>query len=234
MTHDHRSPGLPLDPRLLELLRCPACHAELEPPRARGAGLPRVHPGLPGPRRGAHPAGRRGPDPGLTARSARGDARGGVVRRVPARRRGQPGPRRRDPEVAGRGRQPGPARGGLGSGRRGDGGRGQPRRPAARRHRGRPRLATAARGPGAGVPGAVRGVAEPGPARLDRPAGHRGHARARRRRPRQRQRRGRGRPSWLPGRGGLPGRVPGGPARRRPAHDGDPDGRRATSWPPRW
>lgn len=32
MTHDHRSPGLPLDPRLLELLRCPACHAELEPP----------------------------------------------------------------------------------------------------------------------------------------------------------------------------------------------------------
>jgi uncharacterized protein YbaR (Trm112 family) len=30
MTHDHRSPGLPLDPRLLELLRCPACHAELD------------------------------------------------------------------------------------------------------------------------------------------------------------------------------------------------------------
>ena len=76
--------------------------------------------------------------------------------------------------------------------------------PPPRGDRGRPRLAAAARGPRAVVPGAVRGLARARPARLGRQPRPGRRARARRRRHRHRLRGRRGRPPRLPGRGGLP------------------------------
>ena len=58
----HRDQERPvnLDPALLEIIVCPDCHGSLAVP-GRGAGLPVLRAGLPGPRRHPGAAGRRGP-----------------------------------------------------------------------------------------------------------------------------------------------------------------------------
>ena len=60
-----------LDPKLLEIIVCPDCHG-IARAGGRGARVPGVRPGLPGPRRHPGAAGRRGPQAGLTAGARHG------------------------------------------------------------------------------------------------------------------------------------------------------------------
>ena len=146
---DHRVPGLPRQ-------RWPST-------RRRGAGLPGVRPGLPGPRRHPGAAGRRGPRSRTEPRWPTYFDDG------PARRRAGAGRRRPAAAQPGRGRCPGTPRGGRG-------GRGDRARRSTRNRDDRPRAVVAA-GPDSRL---LRAVLEPwcpvpfvawpgpGPARLGR------------------------------------------------------------------
>ena len=156
-----------LDPGLLDIIVCPDCHGDLgvEGETARRARLP----------------GRAGwPIRSATTSRCCWSTRPRPARRGPARRRMAPGSTSPDSTTSARSptptcacaRWPSPARG-CARGARPP--RPPPRRsaaprerPAACRDRRRPRLPAAARRARAVVPGAVRGLARPGPARLGR------------------------------------------------------------------
>ena len=108
----------------------------------------------------------------------------------------------------------------AGRGDRRGGGQGRRRLPPPGRGRRRPRLAAAAGGPRAVVPGAVRRLARTLAARLGRRARPGRRARARGQRHRLGVRGRRGGPPGLPGGGRLPAPLAGGRARRRPRQHG--------------